>query len=175
MSRVQGFCLRLQGNPQTQAPLKELTDKEASRMEPPGPESVRRSGKAGRGQGSAGCDSSRAQLALPQFLYLNNRKGPSVPGCGMQPSGCFPNCSPGRLALGARPGLSYGGTKKIWGPSWGQVEGRPHTQVHRRQAAALPSAGQEGAAATHVQPGTWTSTSLASCPICTPGTLNYLL
>lgn len=34
VSRVQGFCLRLQGDPQTRAPLKELTDREASRMEP---------------------------------------------------------------------------------------------------------------------------------------------
>lgn len=49
------------------------------------------SGKAGHGQGSAGCDSSRAQPTLPQFLHLNNRKGPSVPGCGMRPGGCFPN------------------------------------------------------------------------------------
>lgn len=61
------------------------------------------------------------------------------------------------------------------GQAGGQVEGRPHTQVHKRQTAALPSTGQEGAAATHVQPGTWTSASLASGPICTGGTLNHLL
>lgn len=34
VSRVQGFCLRLQGDSQTQAPLKELTDKKAPGWSP---------------------------------------------------------------------------------------------------------------------------------------------
>lgn len=99
----------------------------------PGP-SASGSGKSGCGQGSAGCDLSRARTTLPQFLHLDNRKGPFAPGYGMQPDSCFPNCSPGCLAPGARPGLSYGGTKKIcglWGPGWGQVEGRQATYTHR--------------------------------------------
>lgn len=144
----------------------------------PGP-SASGSGKSGCGQGSAGCDLSRAQTTLPQFLHLDNRRGPFAPGYGMQPDGCFPNCSPGCLAPGARPGLSYGGTKKIcglWGPGWGQVEGRQATHTGAQEADSCTSPHRPGGGDSHTRTaGTWPLASPASCPICTRDTLNHLL